>query len=235
MGRVSSPAEPAPTAEVPHLPHVPNGRVRWWTASCTVALAALLSLGAYAGTWLLVAAALLVTAVLALGWPALLALPSPRGTTAVVAVGAALAVLAVGLARDEPLLQWLPLALAAAVIAEFVRQLGRRDGRLRVVESSTVAVVGVALAASMSTWTALPLTPSGAGGVLVCALPVALALALQLLPVPARPAGGIGVVAALLLGALLGGVLDGSTVVAGAVAGLLGAGVAVLVHRMLSV
>ena len=232
---MSSPVEPPSTATVPLLPHVPTGRVRWWTAGVTFAVAGVLCLGAYVGTGLLVPAGVLAAAVLAWGWPSLLALPSPRGTTAVVAVGGAAAVLAVGLACDEPLLQWLSLALAAAVVAEFVHQLGRRDGRPRVVESSTGVLVGVALAASMSTVLALPLTPNGAAGVVVAVVPVALGLALQLLPFPARISAGIGVVAAFLLGALLGGLLDGPTTIAGGVAGGLGSAVALMVHRLLSV
>ena len=232
---MSSPVEPPSTTVVPVLPHVPTGRVRWWTAGLTIAVAGVLCLAAYVGTGLLVPAGVLAAAVLAWGWPALLALPSPRGTTAVVAGGGALTVVAVGLARDEPLLKWLSLAVAAAVVAEFVHQLGRRDGRPRVVESSTGVLVGVTLAASMSTVLALPMTPNGAAGVVVALVPVALALSLQLLPFPARISAGIGTVAALLVGGLLGGLLEGPTSSAGAVSGVLGAVVALMVHRLLSV
>ena len=87
----------------------------------------------------------------------------------------------------------------------------------RAVESSTGVLVGVTLAASMSTVLALPLTPNGAAGVVVALVPVALALSLQLLPFPARISGGIGTVAAVLAGALLGGLLEGPTLPAGAV------------------
>ena len=253
---MSSPAEPAAEAapavstSVPHLAPLPTGRVRWWTAGATVALAGLFSLGAYAGAALLLAAGLLAVAVLAWGWPALLALPSPRGTTAVVGVGGAMALLAVGLTRTEPRLQWLALAAAGAMLAEFVHQLGRRDGRPRVVESSTGALTGVALLASMSAWMALPETPSGAGAVVVAAVPVALALAVQLLPLPARVTAGVGLGAALLGGALLGGALLGGAhpgalqlsggasapaVLGGALAAGLGALLALMLHRLLAV
>ena len=220
---------------VPHLPHLPTGRVRWSTAGTTVGAAALLCLSAYAGTGLLLAAGLFAVAALAFGWPSLLALPSPRGTTAVVALGGTLAVLAVGLARDEPLLQWLSLAIAGSVLAEFVHQLARRDGRPRVVESSTGAVTGVTVLASLSAVLALPGTPSGAAGVVVVVLPVTLALVLQLVPVPARLSAAGGAVAAMLLGALLGGLLTGPTLVAGVVSAGLGSVVALMMHRLLAV
>ena len=241
MTSQAEPAAPSPDpgpvhpSIVPHLPHLPTGRVRWWTAGTTVGVAALLCLSAYAGTGLLMAAGLLVVAMLAFGWPALLALPSPLGTTAVVAIGGTLAVLAVGLARDEPLLQWLSLALAGSVLDEFVHQLARRDGRPRVVESSIGAVTGVALLASFSALVALPRTPSGPGGVVVALLPVALALALQLFPVPARLSAAGGAVAAVLVGALLGGLLPGPTLLAGAVSAGLGSVVALMMHRLLAV
>lgn len=230
--------------DLPHLAPLPTGRVRWWTAGATVALAGLLSLGAYAGAAVLMAAGLLAVAVLAWGWPALLALPSPRGTTAVVGAGGAMAVLAVGLSRTEPRLQWLALAVAGSVLAEFVHQLARRDGRPRVVESSTGTLAGVALLASMSAWMALPRTPSGAGALVVAAVPVAVGLALQLLPLPARVTAALGVVAGLLAGALLGGALlaavrpgaaNAPVVLGGAVAAGLGTVLALMLHRQLAV
>ncbi len=240
---MSSPVEPAaaplpghPVAPgLPHLPHLPTGPVRWRTAGTTLALAGLLCLSAYAGSGVLAAAELVAVALLAVGWPALVALPSPRGTTAVVAAGGTASVLAVAVARDEPLLQWLAVALAGAVVAEFVHQLARRDGRPRVVESSTGAVTGVTLLASLSTWVALPLTPGGAATVVVAVVPVTTALALQLLPAPARTTALIGTVAAVLVGALAGGLLEGPTGAAGATVGGLGAVVALMLHRLLAV
>ena len=71
---MTSQAEPAATGPdvgsvhpsiVPHLPHLPTGRVRWQTAGTTAAAAALMSLSAYAGTGLLMAAGVLAMAALA--------------------------------------------------------------------------------------------------------------------------------------------------------------------------
>lgn len=228
---------PAPPPEgVPHLPTLPTGRVRWSTAATTAALAGLLVLASYAGPALLTAAVVLVVLAVAIGWAPLLALPSPRGTTAVVAVTGTLCAVAVGLTTREPLLQWLAPALAAGVLAEFVHQLGRRDGRPRMVESSTGVLAAVCVLASLSSLVALPRSHSGvSSGVLVAVGPVALALVLQLLPLPARHASAAGLVVAVLAGGLLGGPLPAVTPVAVAAVAALSSAVALVLHRLLSV
>lgn len=213
----------------------PTGRVQWWTAGVALALAGLLSLSAYAGRMVLVAAVLLAVVVLAWGWAELLDLPSPRGTTALVALGGALAAVAVGLTTSEPLLQWLALALAASVIGEFVHQLARRDSRPRMVESVSGSVAGVVVLASLAAIVALPQSPVGAGGVLVWAMPVGVALCLQVLSLPARITLPLGVLVAVLSGALLGGLLGGPTLVSGAVAAGVATVVSLMLHRLLAV
>jgi hypothetical protein len=209
--------------------------VRWWTAGATLAAAVLLSVAGLAGVGPLAVAALFVVAVTAWGWPTLVDLPSPRGSTSVVALGGAACVLAVGLSREEPLLQWLALALAGAVVGEFVHQLARRDGRPRLVECVTGTLAGVVVLASMSAWIALPRTPMGGVGVLLVALPVAIALGLQALPVPGRVASLTGVGVAALLAGLVAGLVPEPTILAGLVTGLVTGAVAVMLHRLLSV
>lgn len=234
-------AQPSPPNEAlsplgaPPMPPTPTGAVRWWIAGTTLAAAGLLTLGAYAGPGIFVAAALLVVAVMAWGWSPLANLPSPRGSTAVVALGGAACVVAVGLTQDEPLLQWLALALAGTVVLEFVHQLVRRDGRPRLVECVTGTLAGIVVLASMSAWLALPRTPVGAGGVLLVAVPVAVGLALEALPFPGRLTSLAGVVATVLLSGLLAGFVPEPTVGTGLLSGLLAGAVAVMLHRLLSV
>jgi hypothetical protein len=217
------------TPSVRSAPAVP-GTVAVRVAATGLALAAVLGAAAYAGTAALVVAVVLVCAVLAVGWTTLLDLPSPRGTTTVVSASGALAAVAVGLTRDEPRLEWLAPALAAAVVAEFVHQLGRRDGRPRMVESVCGSVAGVVVLGSFAAVVALPGSPLTADGVLVWALPVALGVALQALALPGRVAVPLGVLAAALSGGLLGGLLSAPTAGAGAAAA-----VAVMLHRLLTV
>lgn len=236
-GRAARQTGPArPSDAVPHLPTLPTGRVRWLTAGVTLGLAAVLCLAAYAGAAVLAAAAVLLVGVLAAGWPALLALPSPHGTTAVIGTGGVLCVLAVGLSTREPLLQWLSAALAATVLLEFVHQLARWDGRPRLVESSTGVLTAVLLLASLSALVALPRTARvGADGVVVALLPPAIALTMQLLPLPARVSSAFGAVAALLVGGLLGATLPALEPLPAAAVGGLAALVALVLHRLLSV
>jgi hypothetical protein len=217
------------------MPATPIGAVRWWTAGATLAAAGLLSVAGYAGVWPLAVAAILVVAVMAWGWPTLVDLPSPRGSASLVALGGAACVLAVALSREEPLLQWLALALAGAVVGEFVHQLARRDGRPRLVECVTGTLAGVVVLASMSTWVALPRTPMQGSAVLLVTVPVAVGLALQALPVPGRLASVFGVEASALLAGLLAGLLPEPSVLAGVLIGLAAGAVAMMLHRLLSV
>ena len=224
-----------PATPVLSSPPAVPGRVAVRVAGAGLALAALLSGAAYAGRPALVVAVVLICSVVAAGWTTLLDLPSPRGTTTVVAAAGGLAAVAVALTRDEPLLEWLAPALAVAVVGEFVHQLGRRDGRPRMVESVCGSVAGIVVLGSFASVVALSRSPLTADGVVVWTLPVGLAVALQGLPLPGRVAVPLAVVAAGLSGALLGGLLPAPTALAGAVAAALAAAVAVMLHRLLTV
>lgn len=223
------------TTIVPPLPVTPTGAVARWGVAAAAVVGALVVLGAFAGTWAVAAAALVAVGLLAWGWPHLLDLPSPRGTTATVAAGGTASVVAVALTDSEPRLAWLALAMGGGVVAEFVHQILRRDGRPRLVESVTGTVLGLVALASLATMVALPRTPPEAAGVAVWAASVVVALAALLLPLPGRLSLPLGAVAGALVGGLLGGVFAADTLLAGLVAGGLSAVVALLLHRALAV
>jgi hypothetical protein len=129
--------------------------------AATVAFAALVALTGYASPQFVALAVALAGFVLAWGWPLLLSLPSPRGTTAVLAIGTVLMTSTALLTRDDPYLEWMPAALAVSVIVGFLHQLMRRDGRPRLTES--VAAVTSALAI-ISAGTALAPIPHALHG-----------------------------------------------------------------------
>jgi hypothetical protein len=131
-------------------------RARPLTVLATVAFAALVALTAYASPHFVTVAVALAGFVMAWGWPVLLSLPSPRGTTAVLAVGTALAAASVTLATQDPFLRWVPAAMAVSVIGAFLHQLMRRDGRPRLAESVSSSVAGLAVIAAGVSMAPLP-------------------------------------------------------------------------------
>jgi hypothetical protein len=226
--------DPSVRAVARPVPAVP-ARVSARLATADLVVGGLLAAAAFLGRPALVVAVVLCCGLLAAGWASLLELPSPRGTTTVVALAGAAAAVAVGLTSTEPLLEWLAPALAAAVVGEFVHQLARWDGRPRMVESVSGSVAGVAVLASLAAVVALPRSPVGADGVLIWAVPVALAVAFQAVPLPGRTAALLAVLVAVLSGALLGGLAPEATIEGGAVAAGAAAAVAVMLHRLLLV
>jgi hypothetical protein len=193
-----------------------------------VATATLLAVAAVAGPYALGAALLVAVVAVASGWPLLLGLPTPRGTTAVVALGGAVAVAVVGLTRDEPYLRWLPVVLGLAIVAEFGHQLLRRDMRPRLVESVTGVVTGVVLVVLGAGWMGALHAARGPELVLVGAAACVVASAATALPWPQRNTAPSAVVAAVAFGALACRLLPDSQAVPAAVVGLgVGAVVAV--------
>jgi hypothetical protein len=215
------------------------------TATATSALAGLVALAAFAHSGVLALAVLLVAALVAAGWPELLDLPTPRGTTAVVVLAAlgagAAALVAVHVARAEGtqalgVLGRLPVVAALALLLAFVHQLLRRDGRPRLVESVTGAVSGQAVVVLAAAWIAVPTTYAGAPLAPVVLAAVVTASAVSATTWPMRVVGPVN----LLVGAATGYLAGALTVLLGgqgvvsearwAVAGIVaGAGVGLLV------
>lgn len=131
------------------------------TMTATIAFAALVGLTGYASPSFVALAVALAGLVVAWGWPQLLALPSPRGTMTVLAVGTVLMTGTVLLTDEAPYLQWMPAAMAVSVIAAFLHQLMRRDGRPRLTESVSASTTGLAV---ISAGIALAPVPHVLGG-----------------------------------------------------------------------
>ncbi|HEY6796996.1 MAG TPA: hypothetical protein VI248_20175 [Kineosporiaceae bacterium] len=179
-------------------------------ALASVAFAALIVVAGYSATVVLLAGAVaLLVVVLALGWGSILDLPARRGTGLVIALvglaGAALAVRATVMTR--PLAPFAAL-LAAAVLAAFVRELTRRQGRPRLVESVAGTLSGEALAVLGGGWVLLPGTRLSLAALVVAAAAVAGARVAALLPVPGRLAGWVCLGAGTAVGAGTGAALD---------------------------
>jgi hypothetical protein len=219
------------TLPVPQLPVQPLLTV------AVVALAGLLTITAFAGPPLVALAVALAAGVLAWGWAGLLGLPSPRGTSLVLAVGSAGAIGTALATREDPFLAWMPAALAGAMVVAFLHQLARRDGRPRLVESVASIITAIAIVVSGASFVALPRIEHGAWVVAIAATAVAVSAMTDL-------AGGsrrlntwllplamlVGGVAAIVVGHLLGAAGWG----AAALLGVLAAGVSHAVRRVLA-
>jgi len=202
-----------------------------------VACAGLLAISAFAGPLLVGVTVALAAGVMAWGWSGLLGLPSPRGTAFVLTVGAAASVGTALATRDDPLLGWMPAALAGSVIVAFVHQLSRRDGRPRLVESIASTVTAIAIMVSGACFVVLPRTNHGAWVVALAAAAIAVSaltdmvvnmprFSAWLLPL-AMVAGGV---VAIGLGLASGVVTWGPA----ALMGVLSAGVSHALRRVLA-
>lgn len=177
----------------------------WVTASAGLG-ATLLAGALLLGVGPFFAAMALAMLLVAAGWVLLLGLPSPRGTTSVLA-GAGVILLGSGALSLEVRESLLPGAVALAMIVEFIHQLARRDGRPRLTESVSASITGIALLTSGASVLLLAESPAG----VECGVTVFGAVAVASLADLALRFGSGGPVAgalALLLGAL-GAVLLG--------------------------
>lgn len=216
---------------------VPEMPIQPLVTVAVVALAGLLTVTAFAGPTMVALALALAAGVMAWGWPGLLGLPSPRGTSLVVGVGSAAAIGTVLATTTDPYLAWLPAALAGSMLVAFIHQLARRDGRPRLVESIASTITAIAIVVSGASLVALARTEGGAWVVAIASAAMAVSAVTDLaggsrrllpwlLPL-AMLAGGI---TAILVGNRLGAVGWGVA----ALLGVLSAGVSHAVRRVLA-
>lgn len=133
-----------PDVELPPIAHVP----RYLTVIATLLGAVFVGVSASAGEAILAMALLLGSLIIAWGWPRATGLPSPKGASAVLALTAVLLVGSVLAVARSPYLRWASAALAIGLIAMFVQQLLRRDGRPRLTESVMGTALGMVVLAS---------------------------------------------------------------------------------------
>jgi hypothetical protein len=235
----ASPASPASAEQPPAAAVRPAATsTRPVAVGATVAFAGLVALTGYTYSLLIALAVALTGAVLAWGWPVLLSLPSPRGTTTVLGIGVGATCLAATAMDYEPFLEWIPAALAVSLLAAFLHQLLRRDGRPRLVESLAATAAGLAILAMGACYLPLPRTLGGAQ-TLAAAMAAVAASAFADLALSSRRMRPWALPLAMVLGggaALLVGLADGRpTAAPAALIGLLAAGVAHAIRRVLAV
>lgn len=206
------------------MPHPPRYPVQLTLVVLAVAL--VLGTAAASSTLLLGIALAACGVIVAWGWAGALGLPTPRGTVGVILVGGLALIVSVLGRESAPWLGWVPAALALSMIAAFIHQLLRVDGRPRVVESVSSVVLALALVATgvllvpasrtdLGTALVLGALAAAAASSLTDLLGRVEALRAWLTPLALLAGGGAAVVVAVLSGAsvptwLLLGVLAGA-------------------------
>lgn len=174
--------------------------------------------------------------VLAWGWPELLGSASKFGSSIAIGLVGVVAPAAVALTSDEPYLRHVPVVVAVGMLAMFLHQLLRRDGRPRLTQSVAVTAAGVAVAAIGAAYVPLGRTFGGDAVVIVATVALAVSAVADLgAPHPkARPlmlpaAGILGFVS----GAVAGLFLDMVGALPGALLGVVAASLAHVTRRAL--
>lgn len=201
-------------------------------ATGTIALALVLGaaqLPAAASGWPVLGVTLVLLAAFAAGWPRLTKVPAPAAVSLVIfGVGAAAALLGL-LSGSGPGLDPVAPCLAAGVLLVFLTQLVRGTDAQRRLESAASGISGMAIAAFGSGWAVLGTAAEGRSLALLAGIGILGAAAPGVSRLPDRvvfPLGfvlavllsgagslllpGIGLVAALVLGAACGLVVVGS-------------------------
>jgi len=193
-----------------------------------VAVAGVLGGVSLAGRDGVVLAALLVllSGVLALGWPRVAGLPARAGSGVVIGLAGVAAVVVVHVTTTEPLLGDVPAVFAGAVLAAFVAELVRRDGRERLVESLAGTVAGALVPVCAAGWLAAERTAAGDAVVVTGAVALAVGSAITALPLRGWAGAGATLGAAVAGGLVAGAALPTVGLPSGA---LLGAAIGVLV------
>jgi len=157
----------------PILPPIATER-RLTLVLATAVFAVLLGLATAADHALGAAAVAWGGLVLAWGWPELLGSSSKFGSSLAIGLAGVLAPVAVALTPDEPYLRHVPVVVVTAMLAMFLHQLLRRDGRPRLTQSLSVSAAGIAIATIGAAWVPLGRTFGGREVVVVVAFALGL-------------------------------------------------------------
>ncbi|MPV50430.1 MULTISPECIES: hypothetical protein [unclassified Pseudactinotalea] len=170
-----------------------------------------------------------IAVICALGWPALVGLPARAAATVVLLATAASSVLVVELLQD---LAWLAVVAAGAVLAAFLAQLFRRDGRPRLLEEVAGTITGAVIVASAAGWLAIGPSPRSEALVITAAVAIAVASVVALVRLPATWSTVASVVLACAAGSGIGFAATTLSTLVGALVGLAAGLLVATVHRL---
>ncbi|MFV0252775.1 MAG: hypothetical protein ACK5H2_05510 [Beutenbergiaceae bacterium] len=184
-------------------------------AVVTAAAAAGVGIAAFGQRPVLVGTVAACCAIFAIGWPILLDLPSRTGASVVLLLTGAAAIAVIEITGD---FAWVTIVLAGAVLAAFIHELARRDGRPRLLESVSGVVTGAVIVTSGVGWLAIGATGAAVELLLAGAVTIAIAAAVSAVPLPSPYSSIVPIVVTAGGGLWLGYLL----VPVGMITGLLG-------------
>lgn len=196
-------------------------------AVLTVVAAAALAVAAFAEPWVAAVVVGILGLAFAYGWPVLTDSPAPRGSSVVIAL-AAVAAAAIATTLGTP--ARLAEVVALGVIAAFVREMLRTDGRERMVESVSSTVTGVVVVVSGAGWVLADTAFGGSETVVTASASLMVAAALTILPVPGPISASIAAVGGAGLGVSLGALVPMVGVMPGLLTGLVGGALVAFSH-----
>lgn len=196
-------------------------------AVLTGGVAGLLALSAWFGDTVLAAALAAIGVVYAFGWPRLVDVPSKRGSWVVVALATVAALASVWWTEG---IDGLAVVVAGGVIASFVHQMARKDGRPRLTETVSTTVTGVLVVTAGVGWLVTAFT--GLEVVLLGAAALVAASAATAIPARGPVVGAAATVAATAVGAAVGFVFPMIGPVPGLLLGLVVGVVMALSHLL---
>ncbi|UFU02596.1 hypothetical protein LQF12_14035 [Ruania suaedae] len=186
-------------------------------AVVTAAVAAGIGITAFGERGLLIGTIAGLVALFSIGWPRLLGLPAPRGATVVLLLTAAASLSAL-LVWDD--LLYVAVAAGLGVVAAFVHELVRRDGRPRLVESVSGVVTGAVVVSSAAGWLAVGTGEVATALLLVGAVTITAGSACTALPIPGWLGSGVTILISAAAGLLAGSAIADVGLVPGGLIGL---------------
>ena len=181
--------------------------MRWIRVAVALGLAVGLGVTSFLGYGPLAAAAAVLVAALAYGWPRLTDSPQPRATGIMLLIFGLAGMAAVWAQESAPYVEWLPTITGIGLLWAFVQNLARGVDASHAVANVSAQVAGLVIVLSAASWIAALSVPGDREGVVVALVAIILAQAATALPFPARYTSplalavavlGAGVVAALM-------------------------------------
>lgn len=195
----------------------------------TAIAAAAIALAAHGGEYAMAGVVLVGSLAFAWGFPLVMRASAREGSSVVIgltAIGAVVTELV------EPRSDITTVVLAFGVVAAFLQQMFRRDGRRRLVESVSTTVAGVVIVVSAAGWVSAMADPGGIAMVLVAASALALAAATTFLPGPPAFAAIAGTVVTPIMTAALGVTIPNLEVLPATLIGFAGGAIVATAHAL---